>query len=120
MGAMPKFFLSPTALNHRRSKSSLEKLISRCTRRTLLLHICLEPVDFVVQQLHAQTKLFYGEQREILPNIVHDFLLRFVVLVDRRHFNLPDLLSFRAWAVRNDDTKNLAMTAPVVTSPAPA
>jgi len=51
---------------------------------------------------------------------VHDFLLRFVVLVDRRHFNLPDLLSFRARAVRNDDTKNLAMTAPVVTSPGPA
>jgi hypothetical protein len=89
MGAMPKFFLSPTALNHRRSKSSLEKLISGCTRRTLLLHIYLEPVDFVVQQLHAQTKLFYGEQREILPNIVHDFLLRFVVLVDRRHFKSP-------------------------------
>jgi hypothetical protein len=97
MGAMPKYFLSPTALKHRRSRSSLEKLISGGTRRALLLHICLEPVDFVVQQLHAQTQLFYGEQREILPNIVHDFLLRFVVLVDRRHFNLPDLLSF--WGV---------------------
>jgi hypothetical protein len=95
MGAMPKFFLSPAALKHRRSRSSLEKLISGSTRRALLLHISLEPVDFLVQQLNAQTKLFNGEQREILPNIVHDFFLRFVVLVNRRHFNLPDLLSFR-------------------------
>jgi hypothetical protein len=95
MRAMPKKFLSSTALKHRRSRSSLEKLVGGGTRRALLLHICLEPVDFIAQQLHAQTKLFYGEQCEILPDIVRDFLLRFVVLVDRRHFNLPDLLSSR-------------------------
>src|SRR5215813_1115222 len=89
MSAMPKYFLSASALGHRRQMSPLEKLIGGRTRRVLLFHVRFEPVDFVVQQLHALTKLLHGKQREVLSYLVRDLLFRFVVLVDRRHFELP-------------------------------
>src|SRR5437016_547016 len=91
---MPNIFL---ALQHSNlscltmslNDSTFEKLIGGSAGSALLRHIRFKTIDLVVQQLHAKSKFFHRKQSEILPNLMHDFLLRFVVLVNCRHFGLP-------------------------------
>src|SRR5262249_20875290 len=116
------YFLSGPASGHRRPMSPLEKLIGGGTRRVLLFHVRFEPVDFVVEQLHALTKLFHGKQCEVLSYLVRDLLFRFVILVDRRHFELPRSCHSGAkpTASAGMAAGNLTTPAAVVTSPRPA
>jgi len=68
--------------------SSLEKLIGCSARCVLLRHVGFDTLDLVTEELHSRSKLFEREQSQILPDLVRDFFLRFIVIVDRGHLHL--------------------------------
>src|SRR5690242_4343643 len=73
---------------HRWPASSLEKLIGCSARRAFLRHVGFDTLDLLAEELYSRSELFDGEQGQILPDLVRDLLLRFVVIVDRRHLRL--------------------------------
>src|SRR5689334_16225406 len=68
--------------------SSLEKLIGCGARRALLRHVGFESLDLITEELHSRSEFFDREQGQILPDLVRDFFLRFVIFVGRRHLRL--------------------------------
>jgi hypothetical protein len=53
-----------------------------------LLHVGFDTLDLIAEELRARSELFGREQSQILSDLVRDFFLRFVVIVDRRHLRL--------------------------------
>ncbi len=63
----------------------LKKRIGRRFRRALSRDFGLEPRDFVLEQTDPAGEFPDGQQRQVLADLVGDFLLRQVVRVDSGH-----------------------------------
>src|SRR5262245_24334479 len=82
---------------HLRTASSLEKLIGCGARCALLCHVGFDALDLVTEELHSRTELFDREQCQILPDLMRDLFLGFVVVINRRHLRLLPQKSSGRW-----------------------
>jgi hypothetical protein len=73
------------------SRSGFEKSIRCVAASSLLCGVCCQPFDLGREQRNASRDVIDGQQRQILPDLVDDFLSRFVVFIVDGH---ASLLSF--------------------------
>src|SRR3984893_6514069 len=65
------------------TRSRLEKAVGGGFRGALLGHGHLQPLDFIRHQCEALGSFLNRQQRQVLPDLVGDFLSRLVVVLDR-------------------------------------
>src|SRR6202158_3128962 len=86
-----------------RAGSRLEKIVSRILRGALLGHGRLQPFDFRSHQRDALGEFLDRQQRKVLPDLVGDFLPRFVVILGGHAFLPCSTISCqpaRGWLIR--------------------
>src|SRR5947208_17188557 len=91
---------------------SLEKLIRGRALRLLLRLVGFEPRDLLVEQRDALVEFLDRQQRQVLPDLVRDLLLRPVVLIDRWHGRASALTACQV----NRPTASLLPVHPPATS----
>src|ERR1700737_1267649 len=90
--AKTRFCPGMTSFRHKRRprlapycirRSRLEKAVSGVPGGALLAHGQLQPLDFRRHQRDALGQFLDRQQRQVLPDLVGDFLSRLVVVLDR-------------------------------------
>src|SRR5713226_5931593 len=75
--------------------SRFEKAIGGVLGGALLGHGHLQPLDFRRHQRDALGQFLDRQQRQVLPDLVGDFLPRFVVVLDRHAFSRRQTVPYR-------------------------